>query len=116
MQGGETQEQGAVMLTDEERYTRDWARGNVERESPSPAIIVNDLLAIIERITSPRAVLDEAERLLREREVWDVRFGYGDDPVTNPRIATMLRMPHSKNNVTSATLADAYEALKDGGG
>jgi len=57
------------MLTDDERNTLAWARTNVERNTQIPVIVANDLLAIIDRVTTPRAVLTEAERLLRDASV-----------------------------------------------
>lgn len=62
------------------------------------------------RLTSPRAVLDEAERLLRERGVADVWFAAD--------IATLRTWPGDDGDdpllTSKDTLADAYEALKEG--
>lgn len=58
------------------------------------------LEAMQERLTSTRAVLDEAERLLRERKASTVRW-------TKTTVSIDWEDDYR-------TLADAYEALKEG--
>ena len=80
----------------------------------------HELLTIIKRLSSPRAVLDEAERLLRERKVFslDLEYpSYGDGPVERCHLHSFYGEPDRDPQATSlvagpeCSMSDAYEVL-----
>lgn len=105
---GHAVDEGGVMLTSEEHACVAECKA---KDSSWPNYCINKpereaerdrraLLAIINRLTSQRAVLDEAERLLRERKASTVRW-------TKTTVSIDWEDDYR-------TLADAYEALEEG--
>lgn len=70
----------------------------------------SELIAMVRRLQAPGVVLVEAERLLREVGVFEVRYLDGGE----------VEVARHKSEVTTyhrfATLAEAYAALRKGGG